>query len=344
MSLAHRLLNIEVNIPYEDVSRAWKTQRTTWSAAVVYSATTKELAERALLLLDALVPTCIKYYWPDPDAYESMYASIKRVAVAEQADPRGLVLRAAFQEWEEKVLPKPKEAELPLMGNGKPDYYTFGSTGPELEVGDKCYALDIRMVWCSATIVQRQREFSGQMLYKVHYEGWKQRWDEWMARDSGRVRRDMPPSSLKGVSSVDMFSGSRAAPQTAPTTKAKKEPKATAASKATAAGTAAGSKASSVAAKRTAMKKMKQRLKSVISKRRGSKDDVESGEADSSAKSAAPSGALPPPPKNTVPIEPGEDVAIGDMLMALDVRNVSRPNPTPPARAHSRYTLPVSMT
>ena len=42
---------------------------------------------------------------------------------------------------------------------------------------------------CAASIVaKRDGPLPGMMQYKVHYDGWKQKWDEWIIRDSGRLR------------------------------------------------------------------------------------------------------------------------------------------------------------
>ena len=47
---------------------------------------------------------------------------------------------------------------------------------------------DIRMTWCDAEVVGTRNAESGRNEYRMHYIGWKKNWDEWVARDSGRIR------------------------------------------------------------------------------------------------------------------------------------------------------------
>ena len=67
--------------------------------------------------------------------------------------------------------------------------FVLRAPGPKLEVGTKCQALDIRMTWCEAEVVGTRTVESGRDEYRMHYVGWKKNWDEWVARDSGRIRQ-----------------------------------------------------------------------------------------------------------------------------------------------------------
>ena len=59
-------------------------------------------------------------------------------------------------------------------------------------------------------VAQTREEPSGKTSYKVHYDGWKPRWDEWIASDSGRVRSDTnPPPSIVYKSQGSSSTGSR---------------------------------------------------------------------------------------------------------------------------------------
>ena len=44
-------------------------------------------------------------------------------------------------------------------------------------------------------MVQRRLGPGGAVQYRVHYDGWKKRWDEWVARDSGRIRSELPATN-----------------------------------------------------------------------------------------------------------------------------------------------------
>ena len=61
-------------------------------------------------------------------------------------------------------------------------------------VGDKLQALDVRdEQWCDAKVVAVRSQRGGHEL-KVHYIGWNQRWDEWIAVGIARLRRLVAPS------------------------------------------------------------------------------------------------------------------------------------------------------
>merc|ERR1719471_365077 len=58
-----------------------------------------------------------------------------------------------------------------------------------LEVGDRVDALDYTNHWFTAEIVQKKRE-NGKATYKIHFDGWEDKWDEWIAWDSGRLNKE----------------------------------------------------------------------------------------------------------------------------------------------------------
>ena len=193
MSVPNKLLSIETNIAYEDVDASWKFSREAWMCDVVQAGSEPhKLAALTLQLLSALTPGCIEYYWSKPADFRQLSEVCKGLAnTSRSTRDAGAAIMSVMVELE-GVIVMPNHAELNLLSDGKPDVYGVGMIGPDLEVGDTCGALDIRMAWCPAQIVLRRTGPGGQVQYRVHYEGWKKRWDEWVARDSGRIRRDVP--------------------------------------------------------------------------------------------------------------------------------------------------------
>lgn len=55
-----------------------------------------------------------------------------------------------------------------------------------LKAGDKVTALDVREVWCKAVVLDCRGEGMDRE-FKVHYQGWKRQWDEWIFLRSGRL-------------------------------------------------------------------------------------------------------------------------------------------------------------
>jgi len=58
-----------------------------------------------------------------------------------------------------------------------------------LDVGDRVDALDYTNHWFTAEVVQRKRD-SGKNSYKIHFDGWEEKWDEWIAWDAGRLNKE----------------------------------------------------------------------------------------------------------------------------------------------------------
>ena len=70
--------------------------------------------------------------------------------------------------------------------------YTVLPTGPWMDVvkwplGTKLLALDVRQIWCNATVIDTRGSGVGREV-KVHYQGWNKRWDEWILERSSRLR------------------------------------------------------------------------------------------------------------------------------------------------------------
>lgn len=57
----------------------------------------------------------------------------------------------------------------------------------QLRPGSRVTALDVRELWCTATVI-RSRGEGRDREFLVHYKGWKSRWDEWLLVRSGRLR------------------------------------------------------------------------------------------------------------------------------------------------------------
>ena len=194
MSLAHRLLTIEEAIAYEDVQDSWRFDREVWMCEVVEAMhDPQRLAALTLKMLSMLTPGCVAYYWKKPSDYKRLNEACLKLA-GSKSDPTGKALKAIIKEVEGLILDE-NESENALLSTGKPDEFAIGETGPELHVNDLCGALDIRMAWCPAQVVQRRLGPGGAVQYRVHYDGWKKRWDEWVARDSGRIRSELPATN-----------------------------------------------------------------------------------------------------------------------------------------------------
>ena len=216
MSLAYRLLQVEQAIPYEDVGPNWRGQREAWSTQVQKSgASAKLLAKRLIQLLDALTPACINFFWNGRDGYVRVRKVCEPIANGTRADIYGHALKPVVAEMEELAVPPPPKAEQKLMGNGAPLSLDVGDTGPELEVGQKCGALDIRRVWCKASVVNTRTNEDG-VQYRVHYEGWTSKWDEWIDKESGRVSRDVPATTGKKMCATRALPRSLSPPASPP--------------------------------------------------------------------------------------------------------------------------------
>lgn len=198
MSLGYHLLNIEALIPYEDVTAAWRSNRENWLREVVScSADAQALATKTLGLLGALTAGCIQFLWASTAEFERLRKRVEKLAQSEKADPTGAVLREILKQLEATAAP-PNEAEQQLLGAAQPDDLPLGDLGPALNVGDKCAALDIRHVWCRSSITSKRQGPGGVPQYRVHYEGWKPRWDEWISADSGRIRSETIAAAGRG--------------------------------------------------------------------------------------------------------------------------------------------------
>ena len=70
------------------------------------------------------------------------------------------------------------------------------------------------MTWCEAEVVGTRTVESGRDEYRMHYVGWKKNWDEWVARDSGRIRqvssgsKQPSPAKTPGGTKSSLSSGS----------------------------------------------------------------------------------------------------------------------------------------
>lgn len=359
MSLSYRLLWVENAIPYEDVEASWRDYRETWITELRGSCDSISTLARLLLdLLKAFTPACVRFLWSEAGGYKKMCTQCASLSSKHVSDPTGQKLQDVMMNLEIRALPKPPEAELQLMGDGKPDTYLLGEQGPELPIGSKCCALDIRMVWCNATVVQL-RSMAKITEYKVHYEGWKKSWDEWIVQDSGRIRSqpiehqpakrriDEKGVRLAPVSKATSTAGSGAEPAPAA---AKVKSASTSNLKAATPGTAvpsntmpkvavpasvtskasvapasqSTSKSACAASKKASTKKMIGRLKGAIAKKLPEKKamvaKVSAGGA-MEGEGAVPQG-LPPPPAKSYPLRSGMPVCVDEFVLGLDVRNI----------------------
>ena len=97
MSIAHRLLNIETAIPYEDVFDRWAKERDEWAGAVVACKSARALASEMLKLVNALTSKAVRFYWPLKSDSDRLRKLLQSISSGEKADPRGLALMQAAQ-------------------------------------------------------------------------------------------------------------------------------------------------------------------------------------------------------------------------------------------------------
>ena len=194
MSLSHKLLTIETSIAFEDVQDSWRFEREVWMCEVVKAmAEPQKLAILTLQLLSALTPGCVAYYWKKPSDFKRLSEAAGKLASTNR-DAAGRALKVIIAEVEDLIVDE-NETDHTMLSNGTPDEFAIGETGPELQANEVCGALDIRMAWCPAQVVQRRLGPGGVVQYRVNYDGWNKRWDEWVARDSGRVRSELPSTN-----------------------------------------------------------------------------------------------------------------------------------------------------
>ena len=194
MSLSYKLLTIESSIAFEDVQDSWRFEREVWMCEVVEAqAEPQKLAQLTLQMLSNLTPGCVAYYWKKPSDFKRLSESAVKLSSTNR-DATGKALKVIVAEIEDLIVDE-NETEHALLSGGIPDEFAIGETGPELHANDVCGALDIRMAWCPAQVVQRRLGDGGAVQYRVHYDGWKKRWDEWVARDSGRIRGELPATN-----------------------------------------------------------------------------------------------------------------------------------------------------
>jgi len=79
---------------------------------------------------------------------------------------------------------RPKKQRIPDRPSaGFPDE-SVETDGTDLNVGDKVWALDVRLIWCLAIVVATTGEF-----VRVHFHGWPNKFDENVEMGSGKLRK-----------------------------------------------------------------------------------------------------------------------------------------------------------
>ena len=197
-SISYRLVCIEASIPYEDVREYWAPKRAQWLKEVwLARSSVPQLARLLEELVSALTDKARQSLWSGHmDSYHKLQAQCVRLS-SERHDgptPRRAVaeLRKMVADFlahaveEDPSLPTPED----VGSHEAPEELEFADDGPILEVGDVTHAFDHhRRCWCEAEIIGvRGDGRAASQEYRVHYRGWKKRWDEWVPRDSGRLR------------------------------------------------------------------------------------------------------------------------------------------------------------
>ena len=196
MSVAWRLSEVEAAIPFEDVRDSWANRREAWLTKLfTHRHDARRLGQLMNSFLDALKPQSISMLWShNIRKFAQLRESCQSVGSGEKASgDLSKELHLVLGQLEAVALPPTRESELRLLGRGRPDELSIGDDGPDIKIDEVCHVLDIRMVWCPATvtatrIVNEEGLDDGFVEYRVHYDGWNKKFDEWVRRDSGRVR------------------------------------------------------------------------------------------------------------------------------------------------------------
>ena len=199
MSIAWRIAEIETGIPFEDVHPSWSKSRDVWLSHIrKYRAQGRQLARLVGDFLDALTPKSRGILWgrDHDEKFRVLRDAFKSMTQRElEKQQLGVELHRLLDQIAEVAIPPPPPSEAGLLGPGKADALMLGDDGPCLEVGAACVVLDIRMVWCLASIsdVRHPEEAEeGFKEYRVHYHGWSKRYDEWLRADTGRIKERGP--------------------------------------------------------------------------------------------------------------------------------------------------------
>ena len=201
MSLCHRLLEIESKIPFEDVDASWATRREGWIHELMAGRhDIRMIGELTNQLCTTFTEACIAHLWSNGrDGFDKVCDLIEKVRTGSKLATAEKDMRQVVGTLERRMPPPQSAAKA---SRGMPLSLNLGEDGPRFKDKDKCWALDIRQVWCRAEIVGHRMihpAASGMMEYRVHYIGWKKAWDEWVARDSGRLVPDQPAGAHRAT-------------------------------------------------------------------------------------------------------------------------------------------------
>ena len=317
MSLRYRLLSIENTVPFEDVVNSWRKKRTDWINSTKDAGHSASLlAKRALELIDALTPVAQDEYWPEDKALAAAREGLRSIAGGKQNDPLGRKLQLLFTDLEKRLISPPPPSEVELMGPGTPKLLDIGDEGPDLKEGQRCAALDIRMMWLNASVARIRQSPDddppgGQCQYRIHYEGWKSKWDEWIHKESGRVIHDLakapmvtePPADKSKKDAKAGRAGSKGKGEPMKVTKTRTRPSTQPAKALPAAA------APAAVVQTTAAQKAAQVAKAAA---QAAKDDAEDDAMD----------GFPRAPAGSSVVHRGEMVKYDETIVALDIRQV----------------------
>jgi hypothetical protein len=206
MSAKFRILRLEQSIPFEDVVMSWAHKREGWVKTVIKAAgSAKLLAAQLLELLDALIPASQTHYWSSVDAFKVARSRVWSIATGATPDPLGRNLQPLLHDLESKAAPYPKAKGKGVKG--LPYALDIGDEGLKVKDGESCVVLDMRMLWCKAAVVdvrpipEGSDPLGAKVHYRIHYDGWTSKWDEWVDKESGRIAEEIPSSTMMCVPS-----------------------------------------------------------------------------------------------------------------------------------------------
>ena len=195
-SPSHRILVIEENVPFDDVIPRWGKARDAWCTSVWKNrARAKDLGRLIAEFLDALTADAIARMWPRAEDFRNLRDQCRRIGGVGVA--KGKALRNETSELVDAIFQLEDGAGSSALLHSSPDWESpdelrLGDDGPSagLVVGTPIIAFDChRNCWCDSEVAELRGDgLLCPLEIKVHYIGWKKRWDEWLSGDSGRVR------------------------------------------------------------------------------------------------------------------------------------------------------------
>ncbi|EOD27492.1 hypothetical protein EMIHUDRAFT_235704, partial [Emiliania huxleyi CCMP1516] len=178
-------------LPFEDVEACWKGRRDEWRDEVVGAAgSAVDLAGLLAELLCSLTAAAVSYLWRSRGQYDKLYGELYDLASGRRSDPVAATLRRLVAAVETAALPPADARERQLKVVQLPPAEAAEGAAVQVYFSD-----EERWYRGTVTAVNGNKTFT--VLFEdgdedASYEGWAAKWDEWVQRDSGRLRLYRP--------------------------------------------------------------------------------------------------------------------------------------------------------